>query len=218
MRYHTLFTDDKSWLAAEGSVIPASDVTSVQSAIELMEALSQRLAEAEEQIAALKQEAHDQGYAEGHASGLEAAGEHNDQQLQRLQQQYALRDKERDQHSVELAIAVVKRIAGDVASDEWLTAQAVEAVASLNTPDEHVKLVVHRTQVSAVEAQVNQLKHSGNADALRIDAVQASDDENEALCRLEVCAGGSVVVDLSTQLDAIQRALRSSEDGHLAHG
>ncbi len=218
MRYLTLFTDENSWLALDGKVIPASDVESVETATKLAQSLSQRLQNANEEIEQRKQLAHSQGYDEGYQAGLKAAGLHNDQKVVELQLAYKRQNQQQEDKIVELALAVVKRIAGDVATDAWLTAQAHQAVASLRQPDEAVRLVVHHSQVDAVRERIKALQQSADANSLRIDSVESGEEDDFEQCRLEVSVGSAVMVDLQTQISAIERALKSAGAEETAHG
>jgi len=192
MRYLTLFTDANSWVAMDGRVIPANEVESVSTAAELAQSLSQRLQEANEEIEQKKQ-------AE-------------------LQTIYAQQNQQREAEVVDMALAIVKRIAGNIDSDAWLIAQATEAVGAMRQPDETVRLVVHRSQVLAVQERLQALKESSDVNALRIDSVEPGDEEDTMLCRLEVSVGGSVMVDLPTQLASIERALNPTKLEAVAHG
>jgi len=218
MRYLTLFTDANSWVAMDGRVIPANEVESVSTAAELAQSLSQRLQEANEEIEQKKQAAKTSGYEAGYKAGLEAAKRHNDQQLSELQTIYAQQNQQREAEVVDMALAIVKRIAGNIDSDAWLIAQATEAVGAMRQPDETVRLVVHRSQVLAVQERLQALKESSDVNALRIDSVEPGDEEDTMLCRLEVSVGGSVMVDLPTQLASIERALNPTKLEAVAHG
>jgi len=207
MSYLTLFSDDKSWLATDKKVIPAKDFDSTESAASLMASLSRRQIDAEAELQRIKEAAESSGHTDGFEVGRAAASEQNDLKLSDLQQLFRDENQRRDDQAIEFALAVVRRIAGNVANEAWLAAQAREAVRALNRPEELVRLVVHRSQLDAVTARLEEYRQAGDAEALRIHSVDAADGDDTELCRLEVSVGGSVIIDLNTQLKSIGRAL-----------
>ena len=105
----------------------------------------------------------------------------------------------------ELAVDIVRKIAGNIDSARWLLAQAQQAAEQVHD-EPTIKLRVHSSQLESVQALLNQAEQS------RIHSVIADESVLEQTCLLDT-GHGQIDIALETQLEAVLAVLGDSQ-GH----
>lgn len=195
MTFISLFSDEYGFLATDQRVFTADELQPLQQAIEQAQLLNQRLADQQDKEAQKFNTASEQGYADGLAKGHEQARLQVAETLNDWHQQFQRTVQDTQTSSASLAIDIVRKIAGQIQTDEWLLAQALHASEDL-VDQPTVKLRVHASQVAPIKQRIDSLAHS------RIGQVIADDTLATDGCVLET-PQGQVEVDLETQLNRI---------------
>lgn len=185
-------------LATDQRVFAPEDVRELQRATDLAQQLDEALASAEDRVAAAESAAREsalqQGREQGYAEGLEQA---RDELAANMLQQEGAFQKERDAmraQTTALALEIVRRIAGEVAPAEWLSAQAERAAEDL-IEQAPLSLRVHPSQVAAVTAEL-----AGKQTVFA--QVSADDSVTEDACIVESRVG-RVDASLGSQLQCL---------------
>lgn len=198
MTFLSLFSDKHGFVATEQRVFAADELQPLQQVSELAAQLNKRLAEQQALELQACEEATRQGYADGLAAGEAAATTQIAETLKQLHDRQQIALQEMQDNCAELAVDIVRKIAGQIKSDEWLLAQAQQAAASL-LDQPSVKLRVHSAQSQAVRKRLDSMTTSGRQ---VIDQVIGDDAVPDDACFLET-GQGQVQVDLETQLAAV---------------
>jgi len=192
MSFISFFGDDRGFLASDQRVFGAEEVSLLHSVIEQSSELSHRLATQSTELQLALEAARDEGRANGLAEGREAAAGELSQKLLELHTRNTQLSEQLKGECAELAVEIVRKIAGQIAPTDWLLAQAVQASEELVDRPE-IALRVHVEQQEAIKARCESLSIS------RFASVIGDADVTEQTCILETHAG-RVEVDLETQL------------------
>lgn len=198
----SLHADRHGWLASDRRVYAADEVDALRSAIDCAERLSTHLGEVVEREAEAcrlaRADAERSGYAEGLARGRADAWQTLADtlvQLRALGEKNASRDRA---DIVDLALGIVRKVAGAVAPEQWLAAQVERALDQLDRPSGVRLLLGTDTPHDLVR---------GKAVPTGIDAVVVDPSVPSRACVLET-AVGRVHIDLESQLAEIRQWLR----------
>ena len=207
MTFLTLFSDEQSWLATDQRVFNSAELTAVTDVVEKAQQLSAQIVANAEQAAQAVREGAESGYLEGqHRAALEAKTQSAATLLQ-LHEQFDHELAQQRQACASLAIDIVKKIAANVAPEDWLHAQAMQAAAELiDQPS-----IVIRVNTSRVDSVRALCKAEGK---IRFDDVIGDGTVGIDACVLETSLG-KIDVDLDTQLTQIRHLL---VDGELSDG
>lgn len=195
MTFISLFSDENGFLATDQRVFSAEELQPLQQAIEQAQQLNKRLSDQRDKEAQTFKAASEQGYADGLAKGHEQARLQVAETLSDWQQRFQRTVQETQASSASLAVDIVRKIAGQIQTDEWLLAQALRASEDL-VDQPAVKLRIHATQVAPVKQRIDSLAHSPVSQIIADESL-ATDG-----CVLETPLG-QVEVDLETQLNRI---------------
>jgi len=204
MTYVALFTTGDASIATTQRVFPPPQLRTLADVDALMAALHERLASSEARATAAAERARADGLAEGLAHGERTMREALAQRLTSIEaaaqrERAALRAQARS-CVAELALEVVRKLAGELDAAELVARLAHQAVAQL-LDDEAATLVVHPDVAAAVRERC----------ALRADAgvpglaVQEDATLDRLECRL-VTRAGTTLAGLETQLRRIESA------------
>jgi len=178
--------------------------------------LSQREEDMKLEYERLYAEAQRQGYEAGFQSGLADVRANGLKQVENLQTSYVEALEEQKLAITDLALTVVKQIAGNVAPETWLLAQARTAVSRLSNPSTTVSLHVAPEQLKRVREELNTLLSAGDADAKKIDDVMEDEDLSNDQCQLHT-PYGVINVDIDTQLASVAKVLTSPQSNKNDH-
>ena len=209
MTFITLFTDERSWLATDKRVYSAEEQTKLKSMVDQMQFLSDLHKNQIDDYEIRVTEAEERGFAQGYAKGQAISEEKNVEMLGALQQRFHQLQQDSQTAVGELAMTVVRRIAGKVAPDVWLAAQARQAAAELVPSESPVKLHVSPVNAEQVKQRLRERKTSLGAIEQHNLEVVADEQIHDSGCTLET-QFGTIDIDLDTQLDALCTAFNSS--------
>lgn len=197
---------EKELSVTSGKLVYRADETdALKSVLETAEALVDVHAKASEKIAVATESGREQGFKEGYEAGQQAARKQISTQLLQMAQQFQLDLEQQREHTVELALQIVRKIAAGIAPEETLAALARIAAKSC-LEDESITLHVHPKHKAAVQARLQ----ADNPSATKplIVTEDASLDENGCVLATR---HGSVLADLETQLQVIQQNLADND-------
>jgi len=215
MSFLTLYTDEHSWLASEKRVFSAQEMSQLHSTIEQLQHVN-TLAEAQQQrLDEAVAQAHKQGYLEGHEQAVADAQRDSLKSIEAMQSDYTKRLALEQKSIVSVALDVVRKVAGKVAPEDWLLAEATQAAAELSEPTETIKLHVATTHVDAVRERLRDARAQnsfaadyGNVVPANFAEVVADETLDGSACVLST-PFGTIDVDLETQLTEIDQLLTS---------
>ena len=198
MSITVLFSDERSWIAAERRVYRASERERFADAATQGARLATLVRDREAALAAERSDAREEGLERGRAAGRAQIAAELAEALAALS---AGIDAERDRRraeTVELALAVVRRVLVDVAPAARLAALARTAVAELDESPRRV-LLVHPERLDAVRSALADAP--GAFEAILAEPALGPDGAS-----IET-GGGRIAIDLETQLAAIGERL-----------
>lgn len=203
MSFVTLYTDEQSWLATDQRVFSVDEQTTLTNVVNQMQFLAEQRQMHCDEFQERVVEAEKRGFASGHAAGLENArqeGIRHFEQLRKSHEQFQLNAKAA---IGELALSVVRRIAGNVAPEIWLAAQARQAVQELLPSEQIVRLRVTAAYANEVRQRLQKFESSTGDDDLRqVIEVVPDDNMKGNACTLET-QFGSIDIDIDTQLESL---------------
>lgn len=176
--------------------IPRTQVESFASGLSLLKEGDRRLARVATEIEAEKAAAQQDGFAAGHAEGLRAATAETAGRLAQIAADAARDRAEVHARMGRLALDVVRRLAGELGSDQLTPAMVERAVREI-LPDQPVQVRVAPSVRGLVETRLWAINGA-------IDVV-ADDRLGETDCVLET-ASGRVQAGLEAQLSTLERA------------
>ncbi|MGY4397510.1 type III secretion protein L [Sphingomonas sp. UYAg733] len=203
MSYVILHADAFNTAATDDPVVSAGDIDRFRDVTALLSGAVALRSATEEAVAAARAEGFDAGRAEGLRAG--------DDDVRAEWLRLAMRDgeirRERQAEIAQLALAVVRRIAGDVGAAELVAGLAERATATI-APDDGATVRVAPAMLDIVRARFD-----GRAGILvEGDAALADTD-----CIIET-ALGQMRAGLEVQLRAIEHAWRDHCPGEAADG
>ncbi len=197
MTFISLFSSKQGFVASDQHVFAPHELTPLKQVVEQAALLDQRLAKQTENEQQALEAALEQGRLEGLAQGRAEAAIQIASQIQNLHDQQSQAIVAVRSSCAELAVDIVRKIAGNVDSAQWLVAQAHQAADDvLDQPT--LKLRVHSSHVDAVR------KLLAEGGPSRIHSVLADDALSEKACILD-SDSGQIDISLDTQLDSILR-------------
>jgi len=206
MTFVSLFDNSHGFLASDQRVYGATELSSLSTVLEQAEKLGIQLADQTQ----LLDEARDAAQVEGHTEGV-ARGEADAKaqfalKLAELHAQYQQDISTLQDNCAQMAVDIVRRIAGQIATDEWLYKQATSAAEEM-IDQPAMTLRVHADQVDAVQTRCD-------AQVTALFAKVVGDEGAAPLsCVLETVSG-RIEVDLDTQLENILQLLAGSQESH----
>lgn len=195
MSFVSFLGDERGFLASDQRVFAAPEIPLLHSVIEQSSELSQKLATQAETLLKAHTEAQSEGQASGNAEGRAEASNELAERLVELHTRHTQLTERLQDDCAELAVEIVRKIAGQIATPEWLLAQAVQAAEELVDRPE-ITLRVHVDQQATIETLCE------SRSVLRFANVVGDVDVPEQACILETIAG-RVEVDLDTQLNRV---------------
>lgn len=202
MSYVLIHRDPATTLLADDPVIPKRDVGRLKDGLGLLERLRSLGEAAETRIKERGEAAHETGWSRGYQEGAAEARREYAELFTTLERAATRDHEESRRQSVVLALEVVRRIAGEVGENEFLSAIAEKAVHDL-VPDGAVLVRVHPDRLDAVRSKL-----AGQGARLEIEADDALGPTDCVL----VSSFGRIEAGLETQLAALEHAFR--EAGH----
>lgn len=205
MSFVTLFSDERGFIATDQLVYSKEEVSHLNNALASAHQLSDRISQQQFHL----DQASEKGFAEGALRGQESAElegkEAVAKQLLELQQRYDTEVQEIRESCANLAVDIVRKIAGDIKPVDWLYAEATTAAKDLLEKD-HLVLRVHHSKVDELNARLssddaNPFAHVIADESMEIDA-----------CSIET-RHGRIDVGLNSQIDKILSALNSDSAG-----
>lgn len=195
MTFVTLFSNEHGFIASDQIVFAPNELKPLANVIEQAQLLDQRLAEQANHEHKVLADAREQGRVEGLAQGRSDAHIQVATLCRELNAQHTQTVEQVRSSCAELAVDMVRKIAGNVDSAHWLLAQAEQAAEDvLDQPI--ITLRVHTSQAQAVRALMDESVQS------RIHSVVADDALTEQACILDT-GHGQIDVGLETQLHSI---------------
>lgn len=200
----SLFNSEHGFVSTDQRVFAPDELQPLLSALDQAQQLSMRLSQQQITETQAMSEARDEGYAAGLASGKQQAALDAAATIKSLHDKHKQAIEELQASAAELAVEIVRKIAGQVSTTEWLAAQAQLAAEDL-TDQPGLKLRVHTLQVDGVRARLAEYP-----DTL-IQQVTGDDFLPSNGCVLE-SKTGQIDVDLDTQLDNVLALLNETAD------
>lgn len=204
MTFITLFSNEHGFVATDQHVFSAAELEPLTSVLDQAGSLTRRLVEQVNKEASACEAAREKGHAEGFSQGCVDASEKMANDLQQLQAQHQQAAQQLTDSCAQLAVDIVKKIAGNISTDEWLAGQAQQAAKDV-VDQPVIKLRVHSSQVEAVRSQLALHQQS------LIHSVVGDDLVNEQTCILDTGVG-QIDICLDTQLSSVLSMLNSHAD------
>lgn len=204
MNLITLINDEQVTLATGKLIYAPEETGALRSAIETASALATSHASAQERINAAIEQGREQGMKEGYEAGLQQGRQQVSEQLVRLADQAQSHLEQQRNTTTQMALQIVRKVAGNFAPQETLAALAQVAAQECGA-NESITLRVHPDNCEQVQAQLagsDQVQSGAN----QVTTVIADASLEENGCVLET-RQGSVIADLETQLVAIENSL-----------
>ena len=196
----SLFNSKHGFVVTDQRVFAADELQPLLTVVDQAKKLDERLARQVISEEETKRHAQQQGYEDGLASGKKAAAMQLTESMKSLHDEHDKAVLDLQSGAADLAVNIVRKIADQVESAEWLMAQAQCAAEDL-TEQSAMKLRVHPSQADAVKGQLANYPHS------RVTQVVADDFLPLDGCALETVSG-QINVDLETQLNNVLALLR----------
>lgn len=196
MSFVLLHADRLRSVATDHPLIRAADVPSVRDAADLLVEAGRLRDAAEEEIAAARAAEQQRGYEAGFAEGKAAADAAATQALATIEAEARAREDERRRQIAQLAIEVVRRIAGEI-DDSAMVAGLAERAAAGMTDGPGAIVRVAPAHLAATQDRL----------AGRPVTVQADEGMDPLDCVVET-AVGRTHAGLEIQLAALERAWR----------
>lgn len=202
MTFVTLFSDEHGFLASDQTVFSPEELKPLQTVIDQAKQLDQRLDQQKQREEKAFATAMERGRLEGLAQGRAEASVENAKQLRQWHEQHAQAVEQVRDSCAELAVDIVRKIAGNINTDQWLLAQAQQAAEDV-LDEVTIKLRVHTSRAETVRALLAKAEHS------RISSVVADDTLTEQACILDT-GSGQIDVGLDTQLNSVLAVFEGS--------
>lgn len=194
MSFIVLHANDAFTALAEDPVVPAAQVARFHDAAALLDAAADLHASARSAHADTAEVARREGFAAGHAEGLEAGKADVAAELFRLAARDAERTVARQAEVARLALQVVRRIAGEIGEPEMIAGIAQRAAAAIE-PDAAATIRVAPAALEPTRARLA---------ARTLVTVEADPSLSATDCVVET-ALGRTHAGLETQLAQIER-------------
>lgn len=202
MTFVTLFSDEHGFLASDQTVFSPEELKPLQNLIEQAKQLDQRLEYQKEREETAYAAARERGRLEGIAQGRAEASEENAKQLRQWHDQHSQAVEQVRESCAELAVDIVRKIAGNVKTEQWLLAQAQQAAEDV-LDEVTIKLRVNTSRAEMVRTLLSKCEQS------RISSVVADDTLSEQACVLDT-GSGQIDVGLDTQLNSVLAVFEGS--------
>jgi len=215
MSVTTLFSDGECWVASTRLVYTAAERGELESAAEQAWRLDELVSGREAALEEAREAGRVAGFERGRREAAERSAVELGEALAALRDEVAAERRGRREAVVELALALVRRLAGDVVEPERLAALA--RVAAVGLVDEsRLLLHVHPSLVAtldphlAPETGAPALDRNGRR-SHPFDAVVGDDTLAPDGASIET-PGGRIAIDLDTQLEAVREQLLGRAD------
>lgn len=195
MSFITLYSGECGFVATDQRVFSAQELQTLNEVTEQARLLGERLATQSENEQIALNAASQEGFEQGLQAGKQEAALLVAEQLKILNKEHRLHLQTLQNSCAELAVDIVRKIAGHVGSEAWLLALAQQGAEELADPAQ-VTLRVNASQVEAVRSKLDEYPHS------RIDRVVGDELLEIDACQLQT-AQGHVDVDMETQLTSV---------------
>ncbi|MBX2884900.1 MAG: hypothetical protein KTR32_33400 [Granulosicoccus sp.] len=211
MTFVTLFSSEHGFIASDQRVFSPDELEPLKNVMEQARLLDQRLGEQQEHEQAALSKAAEQGRIEGLAEGRVEAAEHLAAEIKQLQDQHRQSITEVKGSCAELAVDIVRKIAGSIEPPRMLLAQAQQAAEQV-LDEPNILLRVHPSQLDAVQELLRQTDQS------RIQSAVADEALAEQACVLDT-GHGQIDIALDTQLNAVLEMFEETPlDTERSHG
>ncbi|MEE9320671.1 MAG: FliH/SctL family protein [Granulosicoccus sp.] len=204
MSFISLFTDAGSTVATDQVVFSAEDTLALSSLMDQAKRLSSLVAQQERANQVSAKQGFDSGKSDGHGEAQLLARTELAKKLVTVQQDYEHEISITRDASVELALDIVRKIAGQVAPGEWLYAQAIKAAEDLTDQPQ----LALRVPIQHLEGVKQTAVAAGAGTFVRITGDESL-ESNECLLDTRF---GQVEVDIETQLDEIFHLIQNRAD------
>ena len=210
MNLVTLLNTDMITLTSGKLVYGPDETGALKSAVAAAESLVAEQASAAERVAEAVEAGRDNGYKDGFESGLQAARAQIASEIASLARQAQAQLQQQRNHTADMAVQIVRKIAAQLGEAQTLAALAHQAAQEF-AQDEIITLRVHPAHVESVRLRLRDLQQTGESVA-HLTNVVADAELADTGCVLD-SRFGSVVADLDTQLNAISAHLEQRDDG-----
>jgi len=215
MTFITLFSSEHGFIASDQRVFAPDELEPLSTALEHAQLLDKRLSEQAEKVGNALQDATEKGYEEGLSQGLAAAKTQATEELRQLHERHASVVEDVKNSCAELAVDIVRKIAGNVDSDQWLAAQALHAAEEIvDYPS--IKLRVSASRVTRVRELLVLSAESSGTPSLIVGVV-GDDTVSDQTCILDT-GTGQIDVSLETQLSSVLELLHELPAPSAPHG
>ncbi|MEO0878566.1 MAG: FliH/SctL family protein [Pseudomonadota bacterium] len=187
-------------LMKNGAYIPAGDVAALRRSVDLLKAVDKARLESRSEARRIEEAAYADGYAEGERAAAAAMVE----AVARVEADYAVHCASARDGAARLAVEIVRKLLGDMASDEKIAALAAKAAQEVGAED----AVTVRVAPANVKVTTRRLSALPVAVTVEADASLSKED-----CVLET---PRTIVDasLEAQLTALTSAFEKSAPDH----
>ena len=202
MTFISLFSDEHGFVATSQRVYSADELSALDSVIEQAEQLELQLGKHDEVLMAAATKAAEHGYREAYEKAQADVSEELAQKLHRLHEAHAQELQAVKQRCAELAVEIVRKIAGNTDPLVWIQAQAEQAANDL-VDEPALKLRVSGSQVDALRQRL------ATSENQAISGVIVDDTLADGACELET-ASGRIDIGLDTQLNSVLNAFETA--------
>ncbi|MFK7994285.1 MAG: FliH/SctL family protein [Granulosicoccus sp.] len=203
MTFITLFSSEHGFVATDQRVFSPEELKPLSGSLEQAQLLEQHLSEQLDRETAVFEAARENGYHEGLNQGRTAATEQLTIEVRQLHEQHVQAVAETRSSCAELAVDIVRKIAGNVNSEQWLAAQARQAAEDV-VDQPSIKLRVHSSHADAVRGLLADTPRTS------IHSVVGDDSLSDQTCILDT-GNGQIDISLDTQLSSILNLLTDGQ-------
>ena len=239
MSFVALLNSNELSLSTDQLVLSPKEVSSLSNAAEAADHLTILLKEYEQKVLVSKNKGYSEGLKEGKEHGLLEARKKLADQLTAMTDHYQLEQQKMKASVVNLAIQVVRRVAGEVGAPDVVAGIAQKAADELIS-DDFLILQVHPSAVEKVKEQLQNYTAKSTAEE-KIEKLNASALQQTKPLYIEVRAGetlsefdclintkfGTTVAGLNDQLICLEKiitkkltgssSVKLKEDAHINH-
>ena len=203
MTFISLFSDEHGFVATNQRVFSPEELSSVDRVVDQANRLEQQLVEHDSVVNAATAKAAENGYRDAYAKAEADAGEKLAQKLRQLHEAHVEELKAVRNDCANLAVEIVRRVAGNTDPLAWIQAQA-ELAASELVDEPTLKLRVNSCHTDALKQRLTASESSS------ILTVVADDTLSPDACELETTSG-RIDIGLDTQLSSILNAFNKTD-------
>ena len=198
MTFISLFSDEHGFVATDQRVFSPEELSSVNQVIDQAEQLEQQLTEHDAVLTAATAAAAEKGYQEAFEQAKADASEQLAKAMRQMHESQVKELQALRNNCAEMAVDIVRKIAGTTDPLAWTQAQAEQAANDL-LDEPSLKLRVHGSHAEALR------KRLAMSENQTIKSVQVDDTLAADACELET-ANGRIDIGLDTQLNAVLAA------------